>query len=162
VAAGQGGPPVPDIADYRPGGAVQASGVAYRAIPASACSNGVWTPGPKEKLTGVVYVPCGVSLTGQDTVPATIAAEGPIAVRGSGVVVGPTTAGAPSLITADTSASAVSLKGSGLTVRGTVFAPAGTVSASGSGFVAQCGIVASAIEITGSGGSATLGARCLG
>jgi hypothetical protein len=40
--------------------------------------------------------------------------------------------------------------------------PAGTVTASGSGLVAQCGIVASAIEITGAHGSATLGARCLG
>jgi hypothetical protein len=152
---------VPSIADYRPGGAVQASGQKYRAIPAISCRNGVWTPTAKDVSDDVVYVPCGVSLAGIRAFPATIAAEGAISVSGSGAVIGPTTTGSPCLVTANSSDSAVTIQGSGITVRGTAYAPNGRLKIEGSGFVLQCGAVAATINLTGSGGFASLGSRCL-
>jgi hypothetical protein len=160
TTAGQGTPPAQAIQDYRPQGRIAASGQPYRAVPQSACQNGVWTPKPKD-VAGVVYVPCAVVLTGGGTFDATIAAEGPITIAGNGTVVGPTTAGAPSLITGSSADIAIAVSGSRVTIRGTAYAINGTARGAGVGFTVQCGIVASRIAISGSGGSAPMGSRCL-
>jgi hypothetical protein len=159
VAAGQGAPAGAPITDYRPGGPVATSGVAYRAIPASACRGGTWSPAAGEQLTGVVYVPCGVQLSG--VAAATVAAEGPVRVVGSGVRVGPATPGAPAIVTGATGTDAVTVTGTAVAVSGAVRAPVGAVRITGSNAVLECGIVADTIAVTGSGAAARMTARCL-
>lgn len=161
VAAGQGGPAASAIADYRPGGSVQATGQQYRAVPANSCKNGVWTPTAKDVSAGIVYVPCGVSVLGRLAFPATIAAEGPITLAGDGSVIGPATPGAPSLITGSTTVGAISLVGANIELHGTAYAPNGKFTSTGVGIILQCGVVAAKIGIVGASTSATLGARCL-
>jgi len=160
VARGQGSPPIPDIADYRPSGSIARSGVTYRAISPSACTNGVWTPGVSDNLTGVVYVPCSVRLVTGRTYAATIAAEGTIQISGSGTIVGPTTPGAPSLISG-ASAAAITISGPGIILRGTAYAANGTFRANTSNLIMQCGVIASFISVQGSGSSAPMSGRCL-
>lgn len=162
VAPGQGNPPIPAIADYRPGGAIATSGVPYRAVDPKTCQGGNWTPSPTETLTGVVYVPCAVTLTGTGrTIAATIAAEGTITVTGSNMTIGPSAAGAPSLLSAASGTDAIVLWGLDVTLVGTAYAPAGTLRAVGTRAVLQCGVVSSMISIVGTNVSTPMSSRCL-
>jgi hypothetical protein len=114
------------IEDYRPGGATS-SIASYHAVDSSACKFGWWTPSPFHKLTGIVYVPCNVNLTGfGTTIDATIAAEGRIVVTGTGMTVRPSAASI-ALFSAATGPDAVTIRGAGNTIAGTIIAPAGTV-----------------------------------
>src|SRR6266496_577510 len=162
VSGGQGQPPVPAIADYRPGGRL-ASGSGYRAIPTSACVNGTWTPSATDRLTGVVYVPCGVSLGGiARTYAAQIVAEGPVRVSGQNVVVGTDTGGAFSILTAASGASAVVVDGRAPSIKGSVFAPSGDIAVSGDRATVTCGVLGSHVSVSGTSVSAPMTRRCLG
>jgi hypothetical protein len=162
VAQGQGSPPVPDIADYRPGGTIATSGVPYTAIAPKACLNGVWTPTAQASLTGIVYVPCAVLLTGSgQAINATLVAEGTITIEGSRLTIGTDVAGRPSLLSAARSQDAVRISGPGITLIGTAYAPLGTVRVTGSDAIMRCGVVAASISIEGSRGSAPMSHRCL-
>lgn len=153
-------PAGPVLADYRPGGPVATSGVAYRAIPASACRAGVWTPAAGEQLTGTVYVPCAVQITG-GSIAATIAADGPVRIAGSGTRVGPATAGAPAIVTAAAGTDAVLITGANVAVSGAVRAAAGPVRIAGTAAVLECGVVATNMTLTGANTAARMTARCL-
>ncbi len=150
VAAG-GSPHRVPLSAYRPGGAAaKAAGSTYRAVPASACVKGVWTPKAAE-LTGVLYVPCSVSVSATGaTRTVTLAAEGTIAVGGSRMVLQPPTVGAPTLVSGSSSSTAVTVAGSSVTLAGPVFAANGTVLLQGSGATVSCGVVAAAISVSGS------------
>ena len=160
VPAGQGAPPLVDIADYRPGGRIARSGVAYRAVPASACRGGVWTPAVGEAVPGVVYVPCGVVLTGARTLTATHASEGPVRLTGANTVLTSPADGSPSVVSG-ASGDAVVVEGAGVRVSGAVQAARGVVRSVGSNGVLECGVVASRITIEGSGVAVPMVARCL-
>ncbi len=161
VAAGLGTPPVPNIADYRPDGPVAGSGVAYRAIDATACVRGVWTPTNLASLSGVVYVPCAVVINGnRQRLNATIAAEGTIRITATNTQIGPDTPGSPSLISAARSPDAIVIAASGVSLRGTAYAPFGSVRVTGSATVFECGVIASTITVKSSGASAPITARC--
>lgn len=161
VQPGQGHPPTPDLADYRPGGSVARTAANYRSVDPSACVGGTWAPRATENLTGVVYVPCGVTLTGASrTYGATIAAEGSVYIGGNGVVVGPRQAGMPSVISGATGPRAILVEGTLATLRGTAFAVAGGISVAGSGAVLDCGALAQTVVVSGSGASAPVSGRC--
>lgn len=162
VPAGQGLPPVSDIAAYRPGGLVASSGVPYRAVDPTACRDGVWSPRPGEALTGVVYVPCAVALIGSgNVVPATIAAEGTVRLTGFGLKLGVSSPGAPSVVTGAKGEDAVLIVGANTVLIGAVHASGGSVHVIGTNARLECGIVASAITVQGSGVSAPMSERCL-
>jgi len=160
VAAGQGAPPIADIADYRPGGRIATSGAPYRAVPASACRAGVWTPAVGEVVTGTVYVPCGVTLTGTRTLAATVVAEGSVRLTGSNIVITSPADGSPAIVSGATG-DAVVVDGAGVRLSGGVQAARGTVRTAGSNTVLECGIMASKITIQGARISAPMAARCL-
>lgn len=158
VAAGDA-PAVASLADYRPGGS-RAVGASYSAIPASSCRGGTWTVRAQDVPAGVVYVPCGVDVTGTGGVRATLAAEGPIRISGSGVTVSPGVTGAPSLITASDEASAVAVVGRSASLVGTVVAPAGGVQLSGDDGSYRCGVLARTIDLSGSDISVPVRSDC--
>ena len=162
--AGQGGPAVPQMDQYRPGGAASRSGAPYTAVSKSDCVNGAWTPKAEMVLTGVVYVPCGLTLTRPGAYGATFAAEGPITVSGSKATVGqalPAGAGQPSLVTAATGADGIRITGADITLLGQALAPAGQVQVSGERVALGCGVVASRITVSGADSGARMSARCL-
>jgi Haemagluttinin repeat len=162
VVGGQGAPVTPQIADYRPGGSKAGPPSGYRAIDPSKCVNGSWSPGPKDGLTGVVYVPCNVLISGSGTtIRATIVAEGTIQVTSSGALIGRDDASTPSLVSGATGLEAIKITASGVTLKGTVFAPQGGVNISGSGTELRCGILANTITISSSGASTPITARCI-
>lgn len=161
---GDGGPAVPQMNQYRPGGAASHSGAPYIAVSRIDCVNGAWTPPTGMMLTGVVYVPCAVSLTGSGTFGATFAAEGPITVSGSRATVGqdlPAGAGQPSLVTAASGADGIRVTGADVTLVGQALAPAGQVRVSGARVALVCGAVASSITVSGADSAARMSARCL-
>jgi len=115
-------------------------------------------------MTGVVYVPCALTLTGPGTYGATFAAEGPITVSGSKATVGqplPAAAGQPSLVTAATGADRIRVTGADITLLGQTLAPAGQVQVSGARVALGCGVVASRITVSGADSAARMSARCL-
>jgi hypothetical protein len=161
VPAG-GSPLIRTVADFRPG-SPQAigAGADFHAIDPSQCSNGVWRPAPGRALTGIVYVPCGVEIFGQNsTVGAVIAAEGPIAVTGSNVTVDAGRPGLPSLVSGAKGADAIRIVGANVKAAGTVFAPGGGVQFIGLGGVFRCGAVASTIRVLGARNSVVIDGSC--
>ncbi len=163
ITAGEGAPRVIDISAYRPGGAAAlAAGAQYRAIPASSCVAGVWTPTNPAGITGVVYVPCAVDLTVAGTYNATIAAEGSIAVTAKGITVGrgASAPGQPALVSG-ASGTAISVIGANAIVRGQSAAAAGELLAKGSGAALNCGAVAKRIQVLGADSSANVSAWCV-
>lgn len=163
TASGQGDPAVPQMEQYRPGPASLLSR-SYRAISKSDCVNGAWTPPAGMVLTGVVYVPCGLTLTRPGIYGAAFAAEGPITISGSKATVGqplPAGAGRPSLITAAAGANGIRVTGADITLLGQALAPAGQVQVSGARVALGCGVVASRITVSGADSAARMSARCL-
>ena len=142
---------------FAPGGSeARAAGSAYRAIPSSACVNGVWQ-GDATTLRGVVFVPCAVVIRGSGVdVSVTLAAKGDVTVSGSGVRLRAVSRTGASIV----SSGAVTVSGSRLNISGTVFAT-GRVTLSGSGAHVACGIVASEITVSGAGFAAEAGQACL-
>ena len=161
VLARQGSPLSVEISSYRPGGSL-AAGPNYLAVAPSACVGGVWSPTPAQQYSGVVYVPCAVSITqANTTVAATIAAEGPVKVSGANITIGRAESGVPSIVTGATGADAVILTGAKLNTIGTVFAPTGDVRISGAQSSFVCGVFAQAILASGGGPSFTMTSRCM-
>lgn len=161
VAAGAGAPLVPDIADYRPGGAL-AGGDEYHPIPQSACKGGTWSPDDKVAYSGIVYVPCSVRITGsRKTLGATLVAEGTVTVTGSRNSVGGPSRGEPAIISGSSAETAVSITGSRSEITGTVFAPDGGIRATGSRGVFNCGLLGQKVSITGSRTTIPMSTRCL-
>lgn len=161
VAAGQGNPAQLDITSYRLGGAVERSGARYTAIRKADCVNGYWTPRPGIQLSGTVYVPCGVILSGpRRSIDATIAAEGKILVLATGLTVGPTVSG-PALVSGAAGAKAITIAAASVETRGVVVAPAGEVVIVGSATTQRCGIQAQTINLAGAGIRLPMSARCL-
>jgi hypothetical protein len=160
VAAGQGAPRVPAMADYRPGGRLS-SLPGYRAVPASACVDGEWRPKSPRELSGVVYAPCRVVIAVGGDYPGTVAAEDGISIVASRVTLGSRsdTPGVPSVIT-DASGAAVSLIGAGAVLRGQVVAPHADVIVEGARTQLVCGVVGATITVSGAGGSAAMSGRC--
>jgi hypothetical protein len=160
IAAGQGAPRVPAIADYRPGGRLS-SLPGYRAVPASACVNGEWRPKSPRELSGVVYAPCRVVIAVSGDYPGTVAAEEGISIVASRVTLGSDsdTPGVPSVIT-DASGAAVSLIGADAVLRGQVVAPHADVTVHGARTQLVCGVVGSTITVTGAESSAPMSGRC--
>jgi hypothetical protein len=161
VTVGQGNPALPAIADYRPGGAAALAASSYTAIDAAECSGGYWTPDPWATFSGVVYVPCGLSLTGgkQRTLGATFVAEGRIMVWASKLTVGPEVSGA-SLISGATGEGAVLFAGTKLTTRGRVLALDGNIRITSAATVLNCGAQAQVITIYRAAVKVPLPSRC--
>ena len=148
-----GGLPVTrEVAAYRPGGsAALAAGVAYTAVPASACTNGTWQVQATRVPAGVVHVPCDVVLVGPGTARATVVAEGTIVVRGSGVTVTGSGPGTPSLLSAARGPGAVQVSGRDVRLLGAVEALDGEVRVTGANVQVRCGVTASTVRLAGSG-----------
>jgi hypothetical protein len=162
--AGGGSPAVPKMGRYRPGGTASRSGVPYTAVSMSDCVKGQWTPRAGMVLTGVVYVPCGLTLTATGTYGATFAAEGPITVSSNKTTVGqslPAGEGQPSLVTAATGAAGILITGADITLLGQALAPTGQVHVSGARVALGCGVVASTITVSGADSSARINSSCL-
>lgn len=164
MRTGKGGPEVPQMDQYRPGGAVSRSGAPYIAVSKGDCVNGGWVPPAGMVLTGVVYVPCALTLSGSGTFGATFAAEGPITVSGNKAPVGqalPAGAGQPSLVTAASGDDGIRVTGADVTLVGQALAPAGQVQVSGARVALVCGVVASSITVAGADSAARMSAQCL-
>lgn len=145
-----GAPVTAEVADYRPGGpAALNAGSAYHAIPATSCKNGKWSVTAAAVPSGVVYVPCAVSITGSGRITAQVVAEGSISVTGASLIIGPDT-GAPALISAATGDNAVHIAGAGSQIRGAIQARNGQVALTGAAIVLRCGVTAHSIALTGS------------
>jgi len=137
-----------NVADYRPGGS-RASGANYTAIPASQCVAGRWAP--TTLPTGIVYVPCGFSVSSANvTLRALVVAEGPISIRGSAITVDPGVPGSPALVSASNATPAIEVAGSNNRVYGSIQALNGRVDLLGSNDLYQCGVIAKTIDIGGS------------
>jgi hypothetical protein len=161
VAAGQGRPPIPDISEYRPDGAM-AKEAGYRAISASACINGVWSPQSSDDLAPVTYVPCSVALSAKSSVyEAQIVAEGNVTISGNSVSLGSNEGGKFSILTAAKGSKAVVINGQSANIKGSVFAPSGDAEISGGGTSLTCGVVASHVTVSGSSISTPMTGRCL-
>jgi hypothetical protein len=164
MRTGQGGPEVPQMDQYRPGGTVSRSGAQYIAVSKDDCVNGGWTPPAGMVLTGVVYVPCALTLSGSGTFGATFAVEGPITVSSNKATVGqalPAGAGQPPLVTAAFGADGIRVTGADVTLAGQALAPAGQVRVTGARVILGCGVVASSITVAGADSMARMGARYL-
>ncbi len=146
------------VAAFRPGGAQAASaGASYRAVPESACVDGVWKPRAAD-LQGVVYVPCSVQVSGAGLDrTVTIAAEGGIATSGSGLTLRPAGSSGATLV----AGGPVRVAGSGTRLMGAVFAPDSEARISGSDARVWCGVTAASIKVSGARFSATVDERCL-
>lgn len=161
VAPQQGTPVLTDISSYRPGGPL-AIGPNYVAIPSTACVSGVWSPSPAQSYTGVVYVPCAVSITrANTTIAATIAAEGPVRITGANINIGRADPGTPSIVTGVAGTDAIVISGAKSNIAGTVFAPTGDVRISRAQTTFVCGVFAQAILVSGGGPTFTMTKRCL-
>jgi hypothetical protein len=161
VSGGLGNPAIPTIADYRPGGAAALAASSYTSIDAAKCVGGYWTPDPKATFSGVVHVPCGLSLTGgkQRTLGATFVAEGRIMVWSSKLTVGPEVSGA-SLISGATGEGAILFAGTKLTTRGRVLALDGNIRITSAATVLHCGAQAQVITIYRASVKVPLPDRC--
>jgi hypothetical protein len=161
VTGGLGNPAVPTIADYRPGGPAALAASSYTAVDAAHCQGGYWTPDSEATFSGVVYVPCGLSLTGgkQRSLGATFVAEGRIMVWASKLTVGPEVSGA-SLISGATGEGAVLFAGTKLTTRGRVLALDGNVRITSAATVLHCGAQAQVITIYRAAVKVPLSDRC--
>jgi hypothetical protein len=146
VAPASADPVTPTIADYRPGGAAALAASSYTAIDPTQCVGGWWTPSRTATFTGVVYVPCGVSLTGSKprTIPATIAAEGTIMIQSQKITIGQG-ASAPALVSGTVGDTGVLFDHSKSTVNGMVLAPLGGVRITHAAVVLSCGAEAKTI-----------------
>jgi hypothetical protein len=145
---------------YRPGGSVAESGVAYRAIPASACLNGTWSPAAGDTSMGVTYVPCSVALN-RGVYSFTVVAEGSISFAGAGTTVGQGSAapGMPALVSGGPHG-AVSLAGADTTVLGQIVS-SGPVRSTGARAQLTCGAVGSTISVSGADSSARMVPWCV-
>jgi hypothetical protein len=123
---------------YAPGSPNALAAAKFTQIPASACVNGVWTPKVSE-LTGVVYVPCSVAVSGANiNVTVTLVATGSVTVSGAGSILAPSVNGASIIAGGD-----VTLSGAQQRVSGLV-ASAGATKVNGAGASVKCVAAASA------------------
>ncbi len=140
----------PDLASYRPGGALAVqAGAAYRDV-SSQCSGGAWQPSGTVLAPGVYYAGCDMHLRGSDLDGrVTLVSEGHVKLSGSRPSFDPylgdylAIAGASGTKAIDVSASS-----SGFT--GVLFAEWGQISISGGGNRFSCGILGDQVSITGS------------
>ncbi|MEV4706448.1 hypothetical protein [Actinoplanes sp. NPDC049316] len=145
----RGDPPAAATVDaYRPGGPA-ARDAGYHAIPASACKQNRWTVRGDDVPSGVVYVPCAVTINGSGRVSAVIVAEGPITAAGASLILGPDRASSPALLSAASGPAAIQVSGAGVQIRGTVQALDGEVAVTGAQSVLRCGVTAKSIRISG-------------
>jgi hypothetical protein len=133
--------PTGSLVNFRNNGAAtRVSG--YRAIPSSSCVNGIWTPTPND-LSGVIYVPCGVKLSGAgQTKKVSLAADGPIVLSGAGWNLSPAFGQSIFVSSAD-----ISLSGAGLVARGLVDA-GGVLRQSGAANTIDC-LAGKAVSLSG-------------
>jgi hypothetical protein len=161
ITPGLGHPVMPVIADYRPGGAAAVAAASYTAVDPMHCVNGFWTPDRRATFSGVVYVPCGISLTRgkQRSFDGTFVAEGRILVHNVNLKLGPTTGG-PALISGASGKDAILITRARLTTRGKVFAPAGNVRIVNAATTLTCGVQAQAIAARQSTVKIPMPSRC--
>ena len=146
IPEGERTPPVLAVSSYRPGAPeAVAAGSQYRAISSEDCIDGTWRPTAAD-LTGVVYVPCAVVVSGTGlNATVTLAAEGTVLVEAPAAVLHP--AGRKgAVIVAD---SGIHVSGDNVTVRGSLFSGAG-IKLTGSTQTLYCGAVGHAVQVSGS------------
>lgn len=150
-------PPAARLADYRPDGdlAHERAGE-YHGVPALACVDGVWRVDADQVPEGLVYVPCGVAVTGPGVAGATIAAEGPVTVSSRSVTIVPPRGFDPAVV----SGGDVAVSGRDVTLGGAVVARSGAVSLSGRKPAVRCGIVAQRVAMSGTAATVTVDEGC--
>ena len=150
------------IADFRPGGREAiGAGTTYHAIPQAACVSGVWNVSSENVPSGIVYVPCAVTISGSNRIiKSLIVAEGAIQLSGNNVIVGTGIPGAPAMLTAATGADAIKLNGDGVRIEGTVQALNGGISIAGTAGVYRCGVIGQTITISGAQTKVTVDEQC--
>lgn len=146
IPEGEKTPPVLKVASYRPGGAeAVAAGAKYTAVSSAACINGTWTP-KADELTGVVYVPCSVVVSGVGlSASVTIAAEGSVKVEAPGAVLAPAARSGAVVV----AGGGLHVAGDNIRMQGPLFSSAG-ISLTGSSQMLYCGAVGRSIHVSGS------------
>ncbi len=158
IPEGERTPPVLAVSSYRPGAVeAAAAGAQYRAVSSASCVNGTWRPAADE-LTGVVYVPCAVVVSGTGLkATVTLAAEGAVTVEGSAAVLKP--AGRSGAVVV--AGAGVHISGDNVSVQGPLFSGAG-IKLTGSTQTLYCGAVGRSVQVSGAQFLLEQGGPCAG
>ncbi|KRF34082.1 hypothetical protein ASG94_15175 [Nocardioides sp. Soil805] len=146
VPEGEKTPPVLTVSSYRPGGTeAVAAGATYTAVSPAACVNGTWTPKATD-LTGVVYVPCSVLVSGTGlSASVTLAAEGSVKVEAPAAVLKPAARSGAVVV----AGGGLHVAGDNIRVQGPLFSGAG-IRLTGSTQTLFCGAVGRSVTVSGS------------
>jgi hypothetical protein len=139
-----------NLAPYQPGGTATTG--TYKAVPVSSCINGVYTVAASALATGVVYVPCSITITGAGISKATtIVAAGNVTISGAQITLTANT-NLPSIVATGN----VTVSGAGSAIANEVRSGA-TFTSSGAANKFAC-IAATKIALQGS--AATITGTC--
>ncbi|WP_299927059.1 RHS repeat-associated core domain-containing protein [uncultured Nocardioides sp.] len=142
-------PVEPAIADFRPGGAVQAEvGPDYHDM-SSACAAGSWHEVQQVLTSGVYYATCDIQLNGSDIGGrVTLVSEGHIRISGSKPAFESYHDGLL-LLAGASGAKAIDIAAASSKFLGVVFAGAGEISISGRSNQFYCGVLGDQVSISG-------------
>lgn len=146
IPEGEQTPPVLKLASYRPGAPeAVAAGAQYRAVSPAACVNGTWTPKAAD-LTGVVYVPCSVLISGVGlSATVTLVAEGGVKVEAPAAVLKPAARSGAVVV----AGGGLHVAGDNVRVQGPLFS-SGDIKLTGSTQTLYCGAVGRSVQVSGS------------